>query len=150
MFLTLLILTEVYKFFSVYESWTTCYNKNVVYSYSDFISHDFRIFNWFYFLYFVIFCYIFYYIFFLNIIVYLFFLFIPIKISRGCVFFNIFVYQPYLWSRFFKKLFLTNKINKSIIIKVMLVNFITIVIWGFPRFILNGESFRDIGFGGFG
>ena len=137
MFLILLILTEVYKFFSVYEDWDTCYKKNIIYSYSDFISHDFRVFSWLYFLYFVISCYIFYYIFVFNIILYFFFLFIPIKISRGYTLFNIFVYHPYLWSRFLKKLLLERKVNKKTILKIILVNFITIFIWGFPRFILN-------------
>ena len=136
MFLMLLILTEVYKFFSVYEDWNTCYKKNIVYSYSDFILYDFRVFKWFYFLYFVIFCYIFYYIFVFNIILYLFFLFVPVKINKSCIFFNVLVYQPYLWSKFIKKLLWT-KTSKITIFKILLVNFTTIIIWGFPRFILN-------------
>lgn len=61
---------------------------------------------------------------------------IPIKISKKDYIFNIFIYYPYIISSTIKRICNKKIFNKKIF-KVFFINFINIIIYGFPRVVMN-------------
>ena len=133
--LFLILLVESYKYFKLNNCWDFCYKNNIIYSYSDFIRIDYLNLRGGL-MFFIISSFFFYFILLLNILIFFFFILLPIKVTRGSMLFNVFIYYPNLLSFLFKKYIMEEK-NVIILTKTLFINYLTFLIWCFPRFIIN-------------
>jgi hypothetical protein len=133
--LFLILLVESYKYFKLNNCWDFCYKNNIIYSYSDFIKIDYLNLRGGL-IFFIISLFLFYFILLLNILICFFFILLPIKVTRGGMLFNVFIYYPNLLSFLFKKYIMGEK-NVFILTKILFINYLTLLIWCFPRFIIN-------------
>jgi hypothetical protein len=133
--LFLILLVESYKYFKLNNCWDFCYKNNIIYSYSDFIRIDYLSLRRGL-MFFIISLFFFYFILLLNILIFFSFILLPIKVTRGGMLFNVFIYYPNLLSFLFKKYIMEEK-NVVILTKTLFINYLTFLIWCFPRFIIN-------------
>jgi hypothetical protein len=132
----LVILVEIYKLIYKNNEWSYCYKNGISYAYSDLIKYDIKDFNLIEIFYFIILLKIFYFILKVQIFFTIFFLISNITIEeRSNYFFNIFIFTPYLNSIRIKKIY-KNLFNVNIL-KIILLNFISIKIWGYPCNTIN-------------
>ena len=106
--------------------------------YSDFILEDKPKISFLNLFYIYMYCYFFYFVILIQVFIMLFFIlsniFFNIRLSKKSHIFNIFIYIPFLMSKSVK--ILMKNINKKLIL-TLIINFINIYMWGFPRIVLN-------------
>lgn len=135
-FFTMILVLEVYKYFNSYHCWEYCYAKNEFYSYSEFICYDLPRLRYYTALI-ILFCYFFYLILIINIIFSLIFLFTFIKIKKKkSIFYNIFLYYPFLITETIKHV-IKKKLYNRYTIRILFINYVNILLYGFPRIVLN-------------
>lgn len=134
----LILLAEIFNIKKGCKNWSYCYSFGKIYMYSDFLLKDkpkisFIDLFWMYIL-----CSFFYFVLLTQVFIMLFFIviniFFNIRLSKKSYVFNIFIYIPFLMSKSLNVLM--KNMSKKLVL-TLIINFINIYMWGFPRIVFN-------------
>lgn len=131
----MILALELYKYFNGYRCWEYCYTNNIVYSYSELVLYEISRLRFSMFLV-ILFCYLYYFILIINIVFIVIFILTFIKIKKKGIIHNVFLYYPFLIVTTFKHVIIKKLYNRNML-KILLLNYLNIILYGSPRLVLN-------------